>query len=157
MTGGEPLRYPGSGGLDEAARHRKSMFTKSRSRLALAIIIILLLLGGLGIKTPFTERIPNVARPEITFQIRHPWNRDAVQVRLDIDRLRAYDLSKEDVMKALMPSGMVDPEEPLPPSGVVFDKHLLSPDKYKSVILKANVEGNIVRLKDVAKVDAVKK
>ena len=100
------------------------------------------------------EETDDVAPPEILFQIRHPHNRgDAVRIRLDTDRLRAYGLSKEDVMKALTPSGLVDPKEPLPPSGVVFDTHLAKPDRYENVILKANDEGHIVRLKDVAKVE----
>lgn len=94
------------------------------------------------------------ARPEMTFQIRDPWDRgDAVRVRLDVDRLRAYDLSKEDVMRALTPSGVVDPREPLPPPGVVFDRHLSGPEGYENVILKANAEGDVVRLKDVATVE----
>jgi multidrug efflux pump subunit AcrB len=50
---------------------------------------------------------------------------------------------------------MVDPKEPPHSSVVVFDRHLLSPDQYKKVILKADPEGNIVRLKDVAKVELV--
>ena len=95
----------------------------------------------------------NVARPEMTFLIRDPWNRgDAVRVRLDPERLRAYGLSKEDVMKALAPSGIVDPKEPLPPPGVVFNA-LLRPDQYENCIVKASAEGDIVRLKDVAKVE----
>ena len=100
------------------------------------------------------EGTVNVARPEITLHIRQPGNRSrAVQVRLDIDRLRAFNLSKEDVINALTPSRIIDPKEPLPPPGVVFDTHLSTPDLYKNVILKADAEGNIVRLKDVAKVE----
>jgi AcrB/AcrD/AcrF family len=86
-----------------------------------------------------------------------PWNRgDTVRVRLDIDRLRAYDLSKDDVMKALGESRMVDPSEPKrvdPPPGVVFVTRLDKPDRYENIILKANAEGEIVRLRDVAKVE----
>jgi hypothetical protein len=97
--------------------------------------------------------VVNVARPEITFQIRDPWNRgDAVRVRLDPERLRACGLSKEDVMRALTPSRIVDPKEPLPPPGVVFITHP-RPDQYENCIVKANAEGDIVRLKDVAKVE----
>ena len=54
-------------------------------------------------------------------------------------------------MKALTPSGIVDPKEPLPPYGVVFDKHLSRPDQYENVILRADTEGNIVRLRDYPK------
>jgi hypothetical protein len=97
------------------------------------------------------EDSANVARPGLTFEIRHPWNRgDAVLVRLDIDRLRAHDLSKEDVMRAMTPSGLVGHKEP--PPGVVFNA-AVRPDQYEEVILKASPEGEIVRLKDVAKVE----
>jgi hypothetical protein len=110
--------------------------------------------------TPARPTLPlgepvNVSRPESTLQIRHPWNRDeGVRVRLDADRLRAYNLSREGVVEALTPSGFVDPKEPLPPTGVVFVKHLSRPELYENVILRADAEGNIVRLKDVGQVDA---
>jgi multidrug efflux pump subunit AcrB len=84
-----------------------------------------------------------------------PWNRGhTLRVRLDIDRLRAYDLSKEDVMRALTPSRMVDPKEPPAPPGVVFVTRVYKRlDQYENIILKANAEGDVVRLKDVAKVE----
>jgi AcrB/AcrD/AcrF family len=83
-----------------------------------------------------------------------PWNRgDAVRVRLNIDRLGAYHLSKDDVMRALTPSGWVDPKVPPPPPGVVFDARLCTPEQYEKVILKENADGEIIRLKDVAKVE----
>jgi multidrug efflux pump subunit AcrB len=137
------------------------MITKRRSRLALAILIILLFLGGLGIKTLLTEQSPNVAPPEITLHIRpypdglHPWNHgDAIRVRLDIDRLRAYDLSSEDVMKAMSEASVIgSPRRVEPPPGVVFVRHLLRPKQYENLILRASAEGEIVRLKDVAKVE----
>ena len=74
------------------------------------------------VPTGVVEEKANITRPEITLQIRHPWNRgNAVLVRLDIDQLRAYGLSKKDVMKALEPSRLIDPNEPPwppPPPGV---------------------------------------
>jgi multidrug efflux pump subunit AcrB len=36
----------------------------------------------------------------------------------------------------------------------VFVKHLSRPELYDNVILRADAEGNIVRLKDVGQVDA---
>jgi hypothetical protein len=76
-----------------------------------------------------------------------PWNRgDEIRVRLDLDRLRADGLSKEDVIKALMPSSMTGPAK----HGVVFDRGFGRPEMYENIILKANAEGEIVRLKDVA-------
>lgn len=95
------------------------------------------------------EGTVNVARPEMTFQIRHASNHgDAVVVRLNIDRLRAYDLSQEDVMKAATPSGWTDRQEP--PPGVVFNNSALTPDQYANILVKADAEGKLVKLKDVA-------
>jgi hypothetical protein len=85
-----------------------------------------------------------------------PWNRGhGFRVRVDLDRLRAHGISKEDVMDALKPSGMVgspgrvDP----PPPGVVFMTRYVTPDRYENIILKAIPEGDLVRLKDVAKIE----
>lgn len=85
---------------------------------------------------------------------RRSWNRGhAFRVRLDIDRLRAYDLSKEDVVRALTPSGIVDPKRVDPPPGVVPMWHYLRPDQYENIILKASPGGEVVRLNEVAKVE----
>jgi multidrug efflux pump subunit AcrB len=96
-----------------------------------------------------------------TLQIRQypkdgqPWNRgEAILIRLDIDRLRAYDLSSEDVMKALQESGVVGSGRRVdPPPGVVFVTRLHGPKRYENVIVRANAEGEVVRLKDVAKIE----
>lgn len=99
------------------------------------------------------EEKVDIPKPEMTFQIRTPGNRgDAVLIRLDPDRLRAYGLSKEDVMEAATASGLVGFKDP-PPPGVVFNTHILRPDQYAKIILKANSEGEIVRLQDVAQIE----
>ena len=83
-----------------------------------------------------------------------PWNRGhELRVRLDLDRLRANNLSKEDVMEALTPSSLGDPKQVDPPPGVVFTKGSYRPDQYENIVLKANAEGEILRLKDVAKIE----
>ena len=84
-----------------------------------------------------------------------PWNLGhAVRVQLDADRSRAYNLTKEDVMDGLKPGRMVvDPREPPPPPGVVFGFRIYNDlVPYENIVLKANSDGVIVRLKDVAKV-----
>lgn len=51
---------------------------------------------------------------------------------------------------------MIDPSEPKrvdPPPGVVFLTHLYRYGDYENIILSATPEGEIVRLKDVAKVE----
>ena len=102
-----------------------------------------------------------VKESEPTLQIRQypkdgrPWNRGpAILVRLDIGRLRAYHLSSEDVMKALTESSVVGWRrrvDPLP--GVVFVTRLYRPEQYEKFIVMATAEGEVVRLKDVAKVE----
>lgn len=118
-------------------------------------------------KETTTDAVPtgkvDTARPEITLQLRQypqdgqPWNRgDAIRIRLDVDRLRAHDLSGENVMKALEESRVVGSPRPAdPPPGVVFVSRLSRPDLYENVVLKASAEGEIVRLKDVAIVERV--
>jgi HAE1 family hydrophobic/amphiphilic exporter-1 len=84
-----------------------------------------------------------------------PLNRsDAVRVRLDFDRMRARGISRDDVMKALTPSGLIGPVEPPPRHGVVIVTHIPRPDWCENIVLKANSEGEVVRLKDVAKVES---
>ena len=149
-----------------------SMVMKIRYRLALAIVIavILLSLGKMAIRTPTTGPpaevarpgvIPDVAPPENTLLIRQypeegqPRGRDgAVRVRLDVNRLRAYGLTQEDVMVAMKPSTVAGPRNRAdPPPGVVYVTRLGRPDQYEDIILKANAEGDVVRLKDVGKVE----
>ena len=148
---------------EKSARHRKSMFTKIRYRLALAIVISIFLLipSGLGIKTLLTEQVPSVARPEMTLELRqhpedrHPWNRGpTIRIRLDSDRLRAYDLSYEDVRKALGESSIVrSPRRVEPPPGVVFVRRLYKPEQVENFIVKATARGEIIQFKDIAKVE----
>lgn len=83
-----------------------------------------------------------------------PWNRGhAVRLRLDIDRLRAYNLCKEDVMQALKETRIYSPKRVDPPPGVVFVTRLDKPNQYENFVLKANPEGEIIWLKDVADVE----
>jgi hypothetical protein len=101
------------------------------------------------------ESEANQARPQMTFQIRDPWDRgNAVRVQVDIDRMRAYDLSPDLILESIKPSRIVDPTEPSPPPGVVFANRVASTDQYEDIIVKATAEGEIVRLKDIATVEA---
>jgi len=107
------------------------------------------------------DDLDTVSRPEVTFHLRqHPEDRrprdrdDAVRVRLDLYRLQAYGLAREDVMRACAESGVVDPRwRAAPPPGVVFVARLNRPEWYEKVIMKATPEGDIVRLGDVARVE----
>lgn len=109
---------------------------------------------GCGEKPIPSSPVVNAERPELTIQVRHPSNRgDAILIRLDAERLRANNLTPEEVLDGLKPSGFVDPNAPVTPPGVVFDKYYAKPEQYAEIILKANEKGEILRLKDVAKVE----
>jgi hypothetical protein len=126
---------------------------------ALAMILTATIVVSDGGQPKVSGEMVKESKP--TLQIRqypkdgHPWNRgDAILVRLDIDRLRAYDLSCEDVMKAFQGSGVVGRRRRVdPPPGVVFVTRLDRPELYEKLIVIANAEGQVVRLKDVAKVE----
>lgn len=87
----------------------------------------------------------------------------AMRVWLDLDRMRAYNLSSEDVMKALAEQSMIGSPGRL---GQATGKKSQSveyvltwvgrynkPKQYEDIILKANEDGEIIHLKDVAEVE----
>jgi hypothetical protein len=85
---------------------------------------------------------------------RWPWNRaHTLRVRLDLDHLRTLGLSKEDVLEAMTPSSIIGTFPPDPPPGVVYTFPISRPDQWGNIILRANPDGEILRLKDVAKVE----
>ncbi|MFO1040148.1 MAG: efflux RND transporter permease subunit [Planctomycetaceae bacterium] len=87
----------------------------------------------------------------------------AMRVWLDLDRMRAYNLSSEDVMKALAEQSMIGSPGRL---GQATGKKSQSveyvltwvgrynkPKQYEEIILKANEDGEIIHLKDVAEIE----
>jgi HAE1 family hydrophobic/amphiphilic exporter-1 len=144
------------------------MFDTFPSRSVLAIIVsgVLLSLDGPGSKTVPVEHRYEVVSPELTLELRlYPEERlpgehcETIRVRLDADRLRAYGLSIEDVKNALAESRIIWPGEqprPDPPPGVVFVSRRLRPESFVKVIVRADPEGNIVRIGDIARVDRQK-
>ncbi|MEZ6054562.1 MAG: efflux RND transporter permease subunit [Planctomycetaceae bacterium] len=86
----------------------------------------------------------------------------AMRVELDLDRMRAYDISAEEVMEALAEQSMIgSPGRLGQATGQTSQtlEYVLTwvgrydkPEQYESIILKANPEGEILRLQDVAKV-----
>src|SRR6478609_8538105 len=107
---------------------------------------------------PEIQRIPGMGIP---------WNLGnrayAMRIWLNIDRLRAYKLSSEDVMKALSEQSVIgSPGRLGQATGITSQsrEYVLmwvgrynKPEQYENIILKANAEGEILRLKDVAKVE----
>ncbi|WP_165243932.1 efflux RND transporter permease subunit [Paludisphaera soli] len=87
----------------------------------------------------------------------------AMRVWLNLDRMRAYNISAEDVVKTLGEQSMIgSPGRLGQATGVKSQtkEYVLTwvgrynrPEQYEDIILKANPDGEILRLKDVAKVD----
>ena len=87
----------------------------------------------------------------------------AMRVWLDPERMRAYNLSSEDVMKALSEQSMIGSPGRLGQATgktsqskeyvLTYIGRYNKPDQYENIILKANPEGEILRLKDVGQVE----
>jgi HAE1 family hydrophobic/amphiphilic exporter-1 len=103
------------------------------------------------------KRIPGVGRAQILGNRAY-----AMRVELDLDRMRAYNISAEDVMQALADQSMIgSPGRLGQATGQTSQtrEYVLTwvgrydtPEQYEQIILRANSEGKILRLKDVAKV-----
>ncbi|MDZ4683994.1 MAG: efflux RND transporter permease subunit [Planctomycetaceae bacterium] len=86
----------------------------------------------------------------------------AMRVELNLERMRAYEVSAEEVMKALADQSMIgSPGRLGQATGTTSQtiEYVLTwvgrydkPEQYEKIILRANPEGEILRLADVAKV-----
>ncbi|GGD59428.1 multidrug transporter AcrB [Emticicia aquatilis] len=107
---------------------------------------------------PEINRINGVARTQILGS-----RQFAMRVWLNPDRMRAYNISAEDVMKALAEQSIIGrPGRIGQSSGIAAQslEYVLTykgrynkPEEYENVILRANPAGESIRLKDVAKVE----
>jgi HAE1 family hydrophobic/amphiphilic exporter-1 len=87
----------------------------------------------------------------------------AMRIMLNIDRMRAYNVSAADVMKAVAEQSMIgSPGRLGQATGKTSQtvEYVLTwvgrynkPEQYENIILKANPDGEILRLKDIAKVE----
>ena len=87
----------------------------------------------------------------------------AMRVWLNPDRMRAYNLSSEDVMKALSEQSMIGSPGRLGQATgktsqskeyvLTYIGRFNKPEQYANIILKANPDGEILRLKDVGEVE----
>ncbi|MCA9053436.1 MAG: efflux RND transporter permease subunit, partial [Planctomycetaceae bacterium] len=103
------------------------------------------------------KRIPGIGQANILGNRAY-----AMRVELDIDRMRAYNVSAEDVMKALDEQSMIGAPGRLGQATGTTSQTLeyvltwigryTTPEQYEQIILKANAEGEILRLGDVADV-----
>ncbi|MDR3636082.1 MAG: efflux RND transporter permease subunit [Isosphaeraceae bacterium] len=87
----------------------------------------------------------------------------AMRVWLNLDRMRAYNVSSEDVMKALGQQSMIGSPGRLGQATgrtsqtveyvLTWVGRYSKPEQYEKIILKATPDGEILRLRDVAKVE----
>lgn len=106
---------------------------------------------------PEIKRIQGVGRANILGNRAY-----AMRVELDLERMRAYNVSAEDVMKRIAEQSMIgSPGRLGQATGRTSQtvEYVLTwvgrydkPDQYENIILKSSSEGEILRLKDVAKV-----
>jgi multidrug efflux pump subunit AcrB len=103
------------------------------------------------------KRIPGVGRAQIL------GNRSyAMRVELDLDRMRAYKVSAEEVMEQLNNQSMIGSPGRLGQATGQTSQSLEyvltwvgryeTPEQYENIILRAHEKGEILRLKDIAKV-----
>ena len=87
----------------------------------------------------------------------------AMRVWLNPDRMRAYSVSTEDVMKAIGEQSIIGRPGRLGQSSgktaqsleyvLVYQGRFTKPEQYEKIIIRANSNGEILHLKDIAKVD----
>jgi HAE1 family hydrophobic/amphiphilic exporter-1 len=87
----------------------------------------------------------------------------AMRIWLDPDRMRAYDISTDDVMKALSEQSIIGSPGRLGQATgktsqskeyvLTYIGRYNKPEQYEGIILKANPDGEILRLKDISEVE----
>ena len=106
---------------------------------------------------PEIKRIQGVGRANILGNRAY-----AMRVELNLDRMRAYDVSSEDVMKAIADQSMIGSPGRLGQATgktsqtveyvLTWVGRYNTPEQYENIILKSNPAGEILKLKDVATV-----
>ena len=87
----------------------------------------------------------------------------AMRIWLDLDRMRAYDVSADDVMKAVADQSMIGSPGRLGQATgktsqtveyvLTYVGRYNKPEQYENIVLKANPKGELLRIKDVAKIE----
>ena len=87
----------------------------------------------------------------------------AMRVWLNLDRMRAYNLSSEDIMKAVEEQSMIGSPGRLGQATgrtsqtveyvLTWVGRFNKPEQYENIILRANPDGEVLRLKDVAEIE----
>ena len=107
---------------------------------------------------PEIQRIPGVAQAQILGSRKY-----AMRVWLKPDRMRAYSISAEEVMKAMEEQSLIARPGRLGQSSginaqsleyvLVYQGQFNEPEQYKNIIIRANEEGESIKLRDVADVE----
>jgi HAE1 family hydrophobic/amphiphilic exporter-1 len=107
---------------------------------------------------PEIQRIKGVARAQILGSRKY-----AMRIWLNPDRMRAYDISSEEVMKALEEQSIVGrPGRIGRSSGIeaqsleyvlTYKGRRNKSEEYEDIIIRANAEGESIHLRDIAKVE----
>ncbi|MCB9667704.1 MAG: efflux RND transporter permease subunit [Myxococcales bacterium] len=108
--------------------------------------------------------LPELARIRGIAQTRILGSRQyAMRVWLNPDRMRAYSISTEDVMQAIDEQSVIGrPGRLGQASGkvsqaleyvLVYEGRFNKPEQYENIILRANPDGELLRLKDVSKIE----
>ena len=107
---------------------------------------------------PEIQRITGVAQAQILGSRKY-----AMRVWLKPDRMRAYAISAEEVMKAMEEQSLIARPGRLGQSSginaqaleyvLVYQGQFNKPEQYRDIIIRANEEGELIRLKDVAEVE----
>jgi len=107
---------------------------------------------------PEVRRIPGVGRANILGSRNY-----AMRVWLNLDRMRAYNISTEEVMKALgeqsiigrpgFVGGASGKQSQSTQATLVYQGRFNKPEQYGEIIVRATPEGELLKLKDIADVE----
>ena len=107
---------------------------------------------------PELSRVPGIAQTQILGSRQY-----AMRVWLNPDRMRAYSVSTDDVMKAIGEQSVIGrPGRLGQASGkqsqaleyvLIYEGRYNKPEQYENIIIRANENGEFLRLKDLAKVE----
>jgi len=107
---------------------------------------------------PEIQRIPGVAQAQILGSRKY-----AMRIWMKPDRMRAYNISAEEVMKAMEEQSLIARPGRLGQSSginaqsleyvLVYQGQFNEPEQYRNIIIRANEEGEMIRLRDIADVE----
>ena len=107
---------------------------------------------------PEIQRIPGVAQAQILGSRKY-----AMRVWMKPDRMRAYNISAEEIMEAMEEQSLIARPGRLGQSSgidaqsfeyvLIYKGQFNEPEQYRNIIIRANEEGEMIRLRDVADVE----